>query len=118
MQQRRILWLAIVASTVIYMVILYILHKTPPPTSFDEAVRNPMVLGLYGIALLNFAIGLFAFGSLKERDPKAGMMIRLALFESSAIFGLLAAFLNQDWRLYLPAWAVALIGFMREWPSE
>ena len=34
------------------------------------------------------------------------------------IFGLLAAFLNQDWRLYLPAWAVALIGFMREWPSE
>jgi hypothetical protein len=29
-----------------------------------------------------------------------------------------AAFLMEDWRLYLGPWALAAIGFLRVWPSD
>lgn len=118
MQQRRILWLALAFSTVIYAVIVYTTSIAQAGGSFDDAIRKPFVLPLYAAALGLFFAGLLGFASIKEREPNLGMILRLALFESTAIMGLLAAFLNQDWRLYLPAWALALIGFVREWPSE
>jgi hypothetical protein len=34
------------------------------------------------------------------------------------IFGLVAAFLTKDWRLYLFPWALAIVGFIRELPRE
>jgi uncharacterized membrane protein len=116
-QQRRILWLALFVSTVIYAVIAYTLPNAPT-TSFDESVRRPMVLPLYVVALSVFVAGLVGFGRVKTANPQAGMILRLALFEACAIMGLIAAVIASDWRLYLPTWALAAIGFFKEWPSE
>jgi hypothetical protein len=44
------------------------------------------------------------------------MITALAVFEACAIFGLLAAFMMKDWRLCLAPWALALLGFIREFP--
>lgn len=117
-QQRRILWLALFFSTVIYAVIAYTLPNAKPTASFDDAVRRPLVIPLYVVAMSVFIAGLVGFGRLKNANPQAGMILRLALFEACAIMGLMAALIAQDWRLYLPTWALAAIGFIREWPSE
>jgi hypothetical protein len=117
MQQTRIIWFAIFFSTVIYFGIIFTLQGNPEGT-FDEAVRKPLVLPLYAGAFGSFLAGLIGFGSLKQRDAKAAMTMRLALFEGAAIMGLLAAWFAQDWRVYLPAWALAVIGFIREWPES
>lgn len=118
MGQRRLLWFSLFSSTCIYFGILWFMSRTwPEPGPFDDAIRKPLVLVLYGLALVDFVIGWFIAGPLKERDPRAGMIMRLSLFTSVAIMGLIAAFLNQDLRLYYPAWALALIGMIREWPS-
>lgn len=117
MSQTRIIWFAILFSTVIYAGIIYTLHGHPEGT-FDAAVRKPLVLPFYGAAFGCFMAGLVGFSALRERDPRAGLIVRLALFEATAIMGLVAAMLAQDWRLYLPTWAVAVIGFVREWPES
>ena len=105
-------------STVIYAVIAYFLTRERTTGTFEAALHRPSVIPLYAAGLLLFLIGLFGFGGLKERDPQRGLIVRLALFEACAITGLLAAIFENDWRLYVPAWIVAAIGQLREWPSE
>jgi hypothetical protein len=116
MDTRRILWFAIVMSTVIYAVIAFTIAGSPQ-RSFEENVKQPMTLGLYAAAFSMFVAGL-VFSSVSKAPPQTAMIITLAIFESCAIFGLLAAFLSSDWRLYIPAWIVALIGFIRQFPSS
>ncbi len=115
MDTRRILWLAIVMSTVIYAVVAFVIAGAPE-RSFEENVKLPMTLGLYGVAFSMFVAGL-AFSSISKAPPQTTMIVTLAMFESCAIFGLVAAFLVSDWRLYIPAWIVALIGFVRQFPG-
>ena len=55
---------------------------------------------------------------LKHAPARTRMIMSLAIFESCAIFGLVSTFLLQDWRLYLAPWALAVIGFLRSWPSD
>jgi hypothetical protein len=117
MESKKIIWLAIVMSTFIYALMLYLLAQDwPAPGAFDEAVRKQLVLPLYIAAMVAF---LAAFVLPRAfRDPKPAWIASLALFESCAIFGLLAAFVNQDWRLFVPGWALSLLGFFIRFPFE
>lgn len=117
MHSKKIIWFAIVMSTFIYGLMLYFLAQDwPAPGSFDEAVRKPMVLPIYMVAMLSF-LGAFMLPRA-FRDPKQAWIASLALFESCAVFGLVVAFLNQDWRLFLPGWALSLLGFFIRFPSD
>jgi len=115
--QRKIFWFGIFLSTLIYAVVLYSLSKNwPRPGSFDDAIRKPIPAVLYLVALATFALAFAVPRIIRHRDP--AFIAALALFEACAIYGLLAAFLTQDWRLYLAPWALAVIGFMTRFPSD
>jgi hypothetical protein len=115
MKTDKVLWAAMVFSTVIYAVMAYVaLGKDGG--SFEERVRQPYALALYGMALASFVAGFVVPRSI--RAPRTRMIVGLALFEACAVFGLIAAFLARDWRLFLPAWIVGLIGMVRAYPSD
>lgn len=117
MRQKKIIWFAIVLASFIYAVIVWMLAKNwPQPGPFDEAVRHEMVLMLYAVAVVTFVMALFIPRIMSANAPK--YIVALALFESVVIYGLLAAFLRQDWRLFVPTWILGLIGFATRWPSD
>ncbi len=56
---------------------------------------------------------------IMEKGPwRIGFIVRLALFEATAIYGMVAAFLTYDWRLFAPTWILAVAGFIQSFPSE
>ncbi len=115
MKTEKVIWAAMVFSTLIYAGMAYTILRERP-TSFDDAVQQPYTLVLYAFALAAFVAG-FVMPRLMRAPAKLKMVIALAIFESCAIFGLMAAFLAHDWRLFIPAWIVSLIGMMRVYPS-
>ena len=117
MRQQKIIWAAIVVSTFIYAFLLYMLSKGwPQPGPLGPALQDQKTMIFYAMAVLTFALAsvLPRFMSSKL----AAWIPSLALFESSSIFGLLAAFLARDWRLFVAPWILSLIGFMTRFPSD
>ena len=115
--QRKIIWFGITMSTFAYAVVLYsVAQNWPQPGSFDAAVRRPITLGLYGAALLIFTQAFVLPRGIKDHHWR--FVVTLAMFEACALFGLTAAFMNQDWRLFIAPWVLALMGFVRTYPSE
>ncbi|HEX2061709.1 MAG TPA: hypothetical protein VHK90_13295, partial [Thermoanaerobaculia bacterium] len=117
MSQDRILWGAIAFSTVIYAVIAYTLSPVPQQP-FETSARDTMTMALYGAALMTFVMAMIVPGMLRTSLPRLKMIVGLAMFEACAIFALVASMLHHDWRLYLPGWALAAIGFLRVFPSS
>ena len=118
MSQQRIIWGAIAFSTVIYLVILLTLHPHAPATSLDVATLPLVVKICLAMALFEFLLGWILPGRLIVKEPRQRMIIAMAIFESCAIFGLVAAFFTQDWRLYIGPWVLAIIGFLRNFPRD
>ena len=116
MSQQRIIWVAMVFSTVVYFFVAYSLAPVPA-RPFQESVRTPITLAMYAGAIAGF-IAALVFPGMLQQPQRVKMISALGLFESCAIFGLMAAILLKDWRLYVPAWIAALIGFLREWPRD
>jgi hypothetical protein len=117
MQQQRIIWSAIAFSTILYAIIVY--TAVPAPSApFDESMQKPATLALYAAAFAAFVAGLVLPSLLTQSPSQQKLVLTMAIFESCAVFGLLAAFLAQDWRLYIPAWIAALAGFIRAWPGQ
>lgn len=111
------IWFAIVMSTFIYAVIVYALSRDwPRPGALEASLQKTVVLVLYVLAIADFVMAHVL--SRMMSNHRARYVSKLALFASCAIYGLLAAFLTQDWRLYIPAWALALIGFAQSYPSD
>jgi F0F1-type ATP synthase membrane subunit c/vacuolar-type H+-ATPase subunit K len=118
MRQQKIIWFAIAFSTVIYLFMAYWIAPVPP-RSFEESLRTTTTLAMYGVALAVFNAGLVMPSlTLAQSPPQSKMTVTLAIFEACAIFGLVAAFLQQDWRLYVPTWFVSLIGMVRAFPKD
>ena len=116
MKTEKVLWAAMVFSTVVYAAVAYMILRERP-SSFEDALKQPYTLVLYGFALAAFMAGFIVPG-LMRAPARVKMIVTLAIFESCAIFGLMAAFLGRDWRLFIPAWIVSLIGMARAYPSE
>src|SRR6476620_10549652 len=110
MQQNRIIWAAMLFSTVIYGFIIWMMSLHHPQRPFEEVLRQPQTLALYGVALLDFIAATVASVVMRDRPQRLRMILTLALYEACAIFGLVAAFIAFDWRLYLAPWALAVIG--------
>jgi len=116
MRERKIIWFALFVSTFIYAVIVYSLSRSwPQPGAFAATVQRPLILGLYAAAVVMFAMALILPRSIT--DERTRFINTLALFESCSVLGLTAAFLVQDWRVFIAPWALSLIGFMRSFPS-
>lgn len=117
MRLLRIIWFALAFTTVIYAVIAFLMGNPPRFASFDESIRDLLVLILYGLAAVMFVIGTVMYSVYRNRPPQLRMIVALALYESIAIYGLMACFFRHDFRLYLAPWALALIGFIRVFPT-
>jgi F0F1-type ATP synthase membrane subunit c/vacuolar-type H+-ATPase subunit K len=117
MNQQRILWGALVCSTVIYVGVAYFIAPVAQ-RPFEESLRNPITLAMYGAAIATFIAGLM-MPSLMAANAAARqkMILSMALFEACSVFGLVTAFIQHDWRLILAPWVASLIGFVRQWPS-
>lgn len=111
------IWLAIVMSTIIYLVIAFQL-TSGPITEAHLLARKQIVPVLYGVALVSFLAAWFVVPRVVKGNPQTRMITAMAVFESSAILGLIAAILTKDWRVYLLPWGLALIGFIRELPRD
>ena len=114
--QRRVfqlIWVALFIASCIYGVIDYVVVGAQVHLqTLEQELRSPIVLTLYGAAIVVF-FAAFAFQRTRLQNI---FVARLALFESCAIFGLVAAFLTNDWRLFLPTWALSIIGFLQTLP--
>jgi hypothetical protein len=115
MRQDKVLWFALVFSTVIYAAMVFVLYPNPAG-SFEDAARQQTTLILYGLAFASFVAGLVA-PTVMRGPARVKMIVAMAVFESCAIYGLLAAMLARDYRLFVPAWIVALLGMWRMYPS-
>ncbi len=117
MNQQKIIWMALVFSSFIYVGIAYSLAPDPELT-FSESVGQSMALTLYGVAFTTFILAMVIPGMLVSAPPRMKMIVAMAMFESCAIIGLIAAMLLKDWRLIVPTWIASMVGFMREFPRD
>jgi cation transport ATPase len=111
---RQLMWVALFIATCIYGVVDFIVIRPLLPLhTFEDELRTPVVLVLYALAIVAFVIGRSIAVSSRNRYTA-----RLALMESCAIFGLVAAFVLNDWRLYFPTWVLSAIGFLQTFPPR
>jgi hypothetical protein len=116
--QLRILWLALTTSIVLYGVIAYVVVPMGAQP-FDDAMSNPMILALHIAGLGMFVMSFVASSVLlKNSNRRVASIIRWAMIEAAAVFGLVAAFLSQDLRLFLPLGALAIAGMFMAYPRE
>ena len=117
MNQRMVIWVAIVFSTVVYLVVALTVAGGAPDASAGQARREYVPI-LYGLAILTFLFGWLAVPRVVRSSRRLRMICAMAIYEAGAIFGLIGAFLTKDWRIYLLPWALAIIGFLRERPRH
>lgn len=82
--------------------------------TLEQELRSPIVLVLYIAAAVTF-LGAFA---LRDTRRQPIFIARLAVFEACAIYGLVASFVTNDWRLFFPTWALAMLGFVQTLPPS
>ena len=122
MNKLRVIWAAIVLSTVIYFAVIWTALYTRPFTRpFSIAVMDPMTLTFYALGAVAFIAAFVVSGRIDRASYTQALratIVRLALIESICIFGLVTAFMAQDWRLYVPPFALAMVGFLSSFPPE
>lgn len=123
--QLRVIWAAIMMSTVVYFAVLWVSMRDRPITRvFVEAVRDPRTLAAYGAAVVVYFAAFLLSGSLDHRPGRSdaqvrrAAIVRYAMLEMICVIGLVIAFVEADWRLYLPPFVLATFGFLRSLPRE
>jgi len=124
------IWASMIFSIAIYGVISRVAVPQQNRQPISEALKEPVVLVLYAVAVLSFLMGIWIPRMLVKTSqpglmPDASLTPRLmpafivqfAIFESIAIYGLLAAFLQQDWRLFMGPAALSVAGFLIAAPT-
>lgn len=117
MKHDKVIWFGIVFSTFIYAAIIYTLAPNPEG-SFEDAVKQQLPMILYGLAIVTFVIALVIPNFLVRSPARLKMIVSLALFEACAIYGLMAAMIVRDWRVFVPTWIIALLGMWTRYPSS
>lgn len=116
MNPRLVIWAALVFSTIIYFGLA--VYTSPARGDFEQSLRSRYVPVLYGLALLAFVFAWLVVPRVVRSHPQTRMVAAMAMFEASSVFGLVAAFLVQDWRLFVAPWVLTLFGFIREFPRD
>jgi hypothetical protein len=106
--QQRLLWFALVFTTFLYGVLAYATSRNFRLQPIELMLRRPFMIAAYVIGVALFFLAL---------RMTRHFIAQLALFDAVAIMGLLAAMILRDWRIYLPAWGLALVGFVRVYPT-
>jgi hypothetical protein len=135
----RLLWVSMLLCVLIYGVIaaMVVGETDSPVPSANDFFRDPAVLVLTMVAVAAFLFALlvpkFLFrsagtGLAAPASPSTNLtlsqrllglfIVQWAMMESIAIFGLLAAFLFLDLRLFVAFGVVSVIGFALTFPSE
>lgn len=95
--QMKMLSLALLASTVLYIMVVFVLASSQG-WAWTWALSNPTLL-------LAFAVLAFALAGASLLLGKIPLLPRLALAEAVAILGLVAAFVNRS-----PLWVLPFAG--------
>ena len=132
----RVIWAAMVFSVLLYGFIAWTLTRggeARPPV--EETIQLPAVQALYGLGVMMFILSAVIprmvlrgrgegihqarpVGSAVPNEVRVALIIRFAMLESVAIFGLVCAFMFHDARLFVPPAMLSLVGFVMAFPSE
>jgi hypothetical protein len=117
---QRIIYAALLITLAIYFILVWILGQQNASRSFQEALRLPIVVPLYVIGVVTFAMAFFMRARLHERGapPRMRNIVFWALLESIGIYGLVVAFVYQDWRLMVPPLMLSILGFAVSFPQQ
>ena len=116
----RIIWAALVVATLIYWRIAILLCQKNVATPFAGELHDLFAQLIYGMALITFAVAFFMRGFMRDRGRPAHLynIVSWALFEASAIYGLVLSFVKLDWRLIVAPEMLAIVGFGVTFPQE
>jgi amino acid transporter len=143
-QTVRIIWFGLLMSIVIYAAVAFVVVEGPAATPLEDAFSDPIVLALHGAGLAVFAMSFVVSAAMLKGTSSANaqahraapqpppapgvvrvtprmrsaLIARWAMTEATAVFGLVAAFLKSDPRLFLPLGALAIAGMLLAYPSD
>lgn len=118
---RKILWVAFSSTPLFFGVVAHMLVR--PPAGFPVALPSPSQP--LGMALAVLALGSFAFSFIvhqgetrrDERRADPRWIMRLALGESIAIYGLMATMLTRVPGTWVPFTVLSLIALAAAYPK-
>lgn len=131
----RIIWLALLISVLLYGVLAMVVRPAEQPLSGTPAIfvlhviAIPALLGAYLVPkFLDRGAADEALRDAMTTPPSdnpsvppklfVGLIARWAMLESVAIFGLMAALLGGDPRLFFPLGIVSVAGMLLSYPGE
>ena len=114
-----IIYAALLGSIAIYGVLAYIMTRGGSGLPFAELLKLPFVIPLYVMAAISYPAAFFLSGIMAQdgKPLRTVYIARWSVLESIVIYGLLAAILNHDVRLFLLPVALALLGFAKSYPT-
>ncbi len=134
----RVIWLALVVSICIYAVVIFIALRQPPAEPFGAALSKPFIIALH-VAALGILLCAFVVPPVLLRDANSSaaprlagphptravgprtrraLIVRWTFIEWVAVFGLLAAFISRDPRLFLPLGGLAIVSLVLTYPTD
>ena len=133
----RVIWFALMMTLVIYAIICFTVLRPATTAPLEETFRNPIVIALHVVAIADLLMSFIMPRNILRRNASAprapqypsvdpvvtpairtAMILRWALIECVAIFGLLAAFMVHDSRVFLPLLAVSAAAMLMAYPSD
>lgn len=106
----QIIYVALLMSTLIYGVVVWATTRAVAPgKSLSDELHQPITIAMYSAAAGTFLAAMIV------RSRKV-LMVRWTMLDAGCIFGVIAAFVLGDWRLYIAPWTLALIGFISLYP--
>ena len=115
---RRIVWFAILGSTVIYAVVAFLVVPRGEREPVGALARDPSAIGAIVVAAALFVTAFWAGSYLRNRDADRAFFVMVALLEAVCLTGLVGAFRADDWRLFIIPWSLSMIGMVYAWPRR
>lgn len=109
-----ILKLAFLATIVLYVVLGFVLSgQAAEASTMPEGTRQTLTLALGAVFAMQAAFALLVLPRFMAQNPRGLFIVRLAIYESGAIMGLVLTLLTHDPRYTLffgvPAFLLILV---------
>ena len=122
-RQLIVIWAALLVSIAIYAGIIVMMSQTWEPKTGNPLQANPIVLILGAAAVGSLLMAFVVPAQMLTEDKgferiRSAYVIRWALIESVAIYGVTGAFLTLDPRVFFVGGAVAVAAMLLAFPSE